>query len=56
MILKYADKKAVHRRLFIVHRIGDLTVPPVASDSDAAARRQTQTEDIASSNPRLVKK
>ena len=26
------------------------------SDSDAAARRQAQIDDIASSNPRLVKK
>ena len=27
-----------------------------ASDSDAASRQQTQNDDIASSNPRLVKK
>lgn len=40
-----------------------LTAPPVAgcnsqaaSDSDAATRRQTQIDDIASSNLRLVKK
>ena len=29
--------------------------PPSPADSDAAARRQTQNDDIASSNPRLVK-
>ena len=40
-----------------------LTAPPVtgcssqaASDSDAATRRQTQIDDIASSDLRLVKK
>ena len=30
--------------------------PPSPADSDAAARRQPQNDDIASSNPRLVKK
>ena len=43
----------------VVHRI--LGAPAAdrsslaASDSDAAARRQIQTDDIASSDPRLVK-
>ena len=47
----------------VVHRILGPTAPPgadrssqAASDSDAATRRQTQNDDIASSNPRLVKK
>ena len=30
--------------------------PQAALDSNAAARQQTQNDDIASSNPRLVKK
>ena len=48
---------------FVVHRIWGLTAPPVAvrrpqaaSDSTAAVRQQTQIDDIASSDPRLVKK
>ena len=46
-----------------VYRIGGLMAPQVAGrrsqvamDSDAAARRQAQIDDIASSNPRLVEK
>ncbi len=46
----------------VVHRILGPTASPAAdrsslaaSDSDAAARRQIQTDDIASSDPRLVK-
>ena len=30
--------------------------PPSPADADAATRQQTQNDDIASSNPRLVKK
>ena len=46
----------------LLHVLGSLSAPPVAvrrppvaSDSNAAARQQTQNNDIASSNPRLVK-
>ena len=46
----------------VVHRISGPTAPPVAdrssqaaSDSDAAARQQIQSNDIASNDPRLVK-
>jgi hypothetical protein len=50
-----AGRVFVHRRSFIVHRIMGLMAPQVAGrssqfamDSDAAARRQTQRDDIAS--------
>ena len=39
----------------VVHRILGPTTPPVASDSDAATRQQIQNDNIASSDPRLVK-
>ena len=46
----------------VVHRISGPTAPPVAdrssqaaSDSDAALRQHIQNNDIASSDPRLVK-
>ena len=46
-----------------VHRIRGLMAPQVAGrrsqvamDSDAAARRQTQRDDIASGTPRLMEK
>ena len=55
------DRDLTARRK-VVHRILGPTAPPVAdrssqaaSDSDAATRQQIQNNDIASSDPRLVK-
>ena len=52
-----------YRKPFVVHRVWSLTAlqtagrsSQAASDSDAALRRQTQIDGIASNDTRLVKK